>query len=227
MMARLLGVLACVVLLSCGDGRTYGADPDAPQAARVLVMGDSLLAWNRLRGGSVARVLADQIGAPVTDRSISAATYAPTGGPGGIQAQYKPGPWDWVVINGGGNDLLFGCGCLSCDVALDRLITADAVGGVIPETVTRARADGAQVIYVGYLRSPGFTTPVEHCGPVGDRFDQRLAAMAARDPGVHFVPLADLVTVPGDTSYHYLDGIHPSKKGSAAIAARIAGIIQD
>lgn len=225
-MARLFGLLACLLLLSCGDGRTYGADAEDQQAARVLMMGDSLLAWNRLRGGSVGRVLAKQLDAPVNDHSRSAASYAPPGGAGGIQTQYQSGPWDWVVINGGGNDLLFGCGCNACDAELDGLITADATAGVIPATVSRARADGAQVIYVGYLRSPGFTTPVEHCGAVGDRFDQRLARMAARDPGVYFVPLSDLVQVPGDTSYHFVDGIHPSLKGSAAIAARIAAIIK-
>ena len=41
------------------------------------------------------------------------------------------------------------------------------------------------------------------------------------------LPLADLVTKEGDTSYHAMDLVHPSVKGSRAIAARIAALIGD
>lgn len=229
-MMRILALLTLALLISCG-GRTYQPEATTGNAPRILMMGDSLLAWNRLRGGSVARALATRLGEPVTDKSISGATYATreTGEadkPGGIGSQYKPGSWDWVVMNGGGNNLLFGCGCAGCTDELNRLISADGRAGVIPQTVAQARRGGAQVIYTGYLRSPGFTSPVEHCGPIGDQLDQRLALMAARDSGVHFLRLADLVRRPGDTTYHFIDGVHPSLKGSAAIADRLAAIIQ-
>lgn len=49
--------------------------------------------------------------------------------------------------------------------------------------------------------------------------------MAARDSGVHFISLADLVPH-GDRSYHAADMIHPSVKASRAIAARIAAVIR-
>ena len=44
--------------------------------------------------------------------------------------------------------------------------------------------------------------------------------MAEVTEGVTFLPLADLVTKEGDTSYHAMDLVHPSVKGSRAIAAR-------
>ena len=50
--------------------------------------------------------------------------------------------------------------------------------------------------------------------------------MAARDAGVTFVSIADLVP-DGDSSYFAIDMIHPSVKGSRAIADRIAGVIRD
>lgn len=229
-MIRLAAVITLALLIAC-TGRTYQPATAAAEGPRVLIMGDSLLAWNRLRGGSVGRVLSAQLGVPVTDHSISAATFATrnqreTDGQAGIQSQYRGGPWDWVIMNGGGNNLLFGCGCARCEDELDRLISDDGTRGAIPETVARARRDGARVIFTGYLRSPGFTSPVEHCGPLGDRMDQRLARMAGRDPGITFLPLSDLVQRPGDTSYHFIDNVHPSLKGSAAIAARLAAIIR-
>lgn len=227
-MIRFLAVLALFALTAC-DGRTYRPAGGTDDSARILVMGDSLLAWNRLRGGSVARVLAERLGQPVKDNSESAASYDTQGAEavvvGSIQAQYQRGNWDWVIIGGGGNNLLFDCKCGACDGVLDRLVSADGRSGAIPATVARARSRGARVIYSGYLRTPGFSSPVEHCSAIGDRFDQRLAVMAARDPGVTFMPLADLVQRPGDTSFHFPDRVHPSLKGSAAIAGRIAAIM--
>jgi lysophospholipase L1-like esterase len=194
---------------------------------RVLVMGDSLMASNRLKGGAVSDALEKALGTRVKDHSVIGARYfyiLPISGAAGmrIDAQFRGGPWDYVVLNGGGNDLLFGCGCGACKRMLDRLISPDGRKGAIPDLVTEIRKTGARVIYTGYLRTPGVTSPVEACGPLGDRMDARLAKMAAQIDGVSFVPLSDLVTKDGDTSFHSVDLIHPSVKGSHAIAARVA-----
>jgi acyl-CoA thioesterase-1 len=197
---------------------------------RVLVMGDSLMAVNRMAGASVAQALADDLGASVKDHSMLGARYfhkLPISGAAGmrIDAQLRGGPWDYVVMNGGGNDLLFGCGCGACKGVMNRLIAADGSTGAIPRMVRDIRATGARVIYTGYMRTPGVTSPVEHCGPLGDELDRRLAAMAARDEGVQFLLLANLVKVSGDRSYHAFDLVHPSVKGSRAIAAKVAALI--
>jgi hypothetical protein len=80
------------------------------------------------------------------------------------------------------------------------------------------------VIYVGYLRTPGITSPVEHCTDEGAEMDRRVALLAGLDRGVHFLPLADMVPH-GDRSYHAIDLIHPSFKASRQIGQRIAQII--
>lgn len=208
------------------------AGPARAESARlsILVMGDSLMASNRVKGGSVAKALGATLGARVKDRSMFGARYfhlLPISGSAGmrIDAQFRGGPWDYVVMNGGGNDLLLGCGCGACKRMLDRLVSADGRSGAIPDLVSEIRATGAKVIYTGYLRTPGVTSPVESCGPLGDKMDLRLAAMAAAIEGVTFVRLADLVRQDGDTSYHAIDLIHPSIKGSRAIAARVAAAI--
>lgn len=198
--------------------------------ARIIATGDSMLAWNAATGQSVVGVLENQLGMNVVDRSVIGARYhyaLPVSGSLGLRigAQYVDGPWDWVVMNGGGNDLWLGCGCARCDAQLDRLISADGDSGTVFEAVQRARKDGANVVYVGYLRTPGRGSIIDHCRAYGDAFEGRVARMAAQDDGVTFVSIADLVPS-GDLSYHDLDRIHPSPKGSAAIAARIATVIR-
>ncbi|MDR7126321.1 SGNH/GDSL hydrolase family protein [Pseudotabrizicola sp. 4114] len=219
-----MALLALALLFGCGEPVSQGV------GARVLVLGDSMFATNRANNKAVADVLEAELGAKVLDRSVFAARYfhpLPISGAAGMRlsTQYREGDWDWVVMNGGGNDLLLGCGCSLCQGVLDRLVTKDGRGGAIPSFVARIRASGARVVYAGYLRNPGMGTPIKHCGPAGNELDRRLTLMAGFDAGVTFVPMADLVPY-RDTSYHGIDRIHPSYKGSQGIGARIAAVIK-
>lgn len=219
----LLGLLP-VLLAAC----TEAVPTDKP--AHILAMGDSLMSWHGESDAAVSDAMEDILGEQVIDRSVPGArifyNLPVTGAMGmNISKQYRPGAWKWVVLNGGGNDLWFGCACWRCDRKMTRMIAPDGSDGTIPQLVRRIRATGARVIYVGYLRSPGVDSAIEHCRDEGDEFDKRLARMAALDDGVYFVSLADLVPY-GDRSYHWVDMIHPSTKASRAIAERIAAIIR-
>ena len=220
MLKTLLSLMGVLLLLGCGEV----ASPAKP--SRILLLGDSMMATGRGTDSTVAHVLESTLGEEVIDRSVVGARYfyyMPISGLAGLNlpAQFRDGKWDWIVLNGGGNDLLFGCGCWRCDWQIDRLISPDGTKGAIPAFVSKLRATGAQVIYTGYLRNPGVKTPIKGCGPAGNELDRRLAVMDGLDPGTHFLPMSDLVPE-GDTSYHLEDLIHPSPKGSAGIAARIA-----
>ncbi|MFN3721875.1 MAG: SGNH/GDSL hydrolase family protein [Paracoccaceae bacterium] len=219
-----LALLALALLFGCGEPVSQGA------GARVLLIGDSMFANNRANNKAVADVLEAELGAAVLDRSVFAARYfhaLPISGAAGLRltSQYREGDWDWVVMNGGGNDLLLGCGCSLCHGVLNRLVTPDGRGGAIPAYVSRIRAGGARVVYAGYLRNPGMGTPIKHCGPAGNELDRRLTLMAGFDAGVTFVPMADLVPY-RDASFHAIDRIHPSFKGSQGIARRLAAVIK-
>jgi len=87
---------------------------------------------------------------------------------GGISGGYVEGEWEWVGVNGGGNDLWLGCGCTKCRKRMDRMIGEDGGSGQIPRMVSQLRDGGAQVIYLGYLRSPGCGSIIEHCRDDGD-----------------------------------------------------------
>lgn len=198
--------------------------------ARVIATGDSMLAWNAASSRSVVSALEKRLGADVIDRSVVGARYhyvLPVSGSLGLRigSQYASGSWDWAIMNGGGNDLWLGCGCRKCDAQLNRLISADGTSGTVVDSVRKARADGARVIYVGYLRTPGQPSMIDHCRDIGDAYEARLEKMAARDAGITFVSIADLVPH-GDLSFHAADRIHPSPKGSAAIADRIAAVMR-
>lgn len=210
--------------MGCGEAVT------STTQSRILVLGDSMMASNSVANGTVADGIEAALGEEVIDRSVIGARYfylLPLSGAAGLRldAQYRPGKWDFVVLNGGGNDLLFGCGCGKCDGVLNRLVSPDGRTGAIPTFVAKLRASGARVIYVGYLRNPGTATPVKACGPAGNELDRRLGRMAALDSGVDFLAMSDLVPN-GDTSFHQFDRIHPSPKGSRAIAQRIAARIK-
>lgn len=219
-MVRYILLIAMTVLFfGQGDAKAQSGD------LRILLMGDSMMAWNRSGGNSVADAIEASLGVTVTDKSMTAARYfyaLPISGSLGLRLtkQYRPGKWDWVVLNGGGNDLLLGCGCGKCDRMLDRLVSKDGRSGEIPDFVGRIRKGGAQVLYVGYLRNPGIPSPIRSCRPAGNELDRRLAKMAQGRAGVTFLPISDLVPT-GDRSFHSGDMIHPSAKGSRNIAARI------
>lgn len=229
-MRIVLTLFLALFLTACGQNVSDAQSSSKGDQPRVLVLGDSLLASNRLAGASVANALAAQTGAEVLDRSVIGARYfyqLPLTGSAGmrIPAQFRKGDWDVIVVNGGGNDIMFGCGCGKCDKMVNRLVGKDGTTGAIPEFVTSLRETGAKVVFVGYLRTPGFTSQVEQCGPIGDEMDRRLARMDSAMSGVTFLPMSDLVPE-GDHSFHGLDLVHPSAKGSAAIAARIAAAIK-
>lgn len=203
---------------------------DTSKDARILAIGDSMLAWHGVTGRAVPDVIEKQLGEPVQSRAFGGARIRyqlPLSGQLGfsIPKQFKKGDWDWVVMNGGGNDLWLGCGCHACDRRINKMISNTGSNGDIPKLVSRIRNTGAKVLYIGYLRSPGVDAGIDDCRELGDELERRLALMADQNDHIHFLSIADLVPY-GDTSFHGVDMIHPSIKGSAAIAKRAVEIIQ-
>ncbi len=197
---------------------------------RILAIGDSLVAWHKGRGRSIADVVAKSLDEPVRNRAVGGArmiyNLPVTGALGlSIPRQVAKGPWDWVILSGGGNDLWFGCGCSRCDRRIEKMVSADGRKGMVPGLVKRIRNSGAKVVMIGYLRSPGVGSVIESCKDDGDAYEARLSEMADAMQGVYFLSNADLVPH-GDRSFHGGDMIHPSPKGSAAVGARVAELIK-
>lgn len=221
-----LGILlaSIVMLASCGEQLVHN------KGARILAMGDSMMAWHSSTRRSIPDQLEVALQEPVVNRAVSGARVIyglPISGALGmrIASQYVPGDWDWVVVNGGGNDLWLGCGCVFCNGRMNRMIAPDGQSGKIVDMVTNLSDRGTRVIYIGYPRSPGLGSLIEHCKDDGDELERRLALMADARRGVHFLSLRDLVPH-GDRTYHSFDMIHPSLKASKAIGEAVARIIR-
>ncbi len=223
-------VLTALFLALCLTPPAAAEGPGAQTGkARILAIGDSLMTWNRIAQRSIPQVVAAMLREPVQSRANVGAHMIynlPISGALGkrISSQFgvrkDAGSFDWVLVTGGGNDLWLGCGCSRCQRRMAKMISPDGQQGAVPNLMRKIRSTGAQVIYIGYLRSPGYGTLIDHCRNEGDALEARLAMMAKYMPGVHFLSMADLVPH-GDRSYHALDGIHPSQKGSVAIARRV------
>ena len=113
-----------LVLAICMAGSTATAQ----SGTRILAMGDSFFATNGVQNKAIPNVLAQILREPVHNRAVAGARIIyqlPISGSLGfkIEQQYKPRTWDWIVINGGGNDLMLGCGCNKCGARMNKMIS--------------------------------------------------------------------------------------------------------
>ncbi|WP_257898245.1 SGNH/GDSL hydrolase family protein [Roseovarius mucosus] len=207
-------VVALSLLAACGRG--------IPETARIVVAGDSVMAWNRSAGASVADGLQARLGEPVGDVSLSLAQVAGGWSAWNIPTQLEGLRAEWVVLNGGANDLSTGCTCSSCGPVLDRLISDDGKQGAIPDLVANLRARGSQVIWADYYTAPRYAGTA--CEAPYQVLEERLGRIAHADAGVTLVDLDD-VFLPDDLSLFATDRLHPSQKGSARIAGQIAPLL--
>lgn len=201
-------------LMLSGTAHTQAA-ADYPN---ILTIGDSMMVWN-LRNSIPSR-LDRMTNAEVVNRARIGARVLG----GNIESQFFQSDWDIVVVNGGGNDLLFGCGCLRCDRTIERLISSDLQSGAFVDLLTTIRQTVPKVFYVGYLRSPGVNSAIEHCADEGTELEERIRQFMDKHEGMHFVSLVGLVRE-GETVFHSFDMIHPSSYGSHAISMMLLGAI--
>lgn len=206
-------LLSLLLLAACGRG--------VPDQARIVVAGDSVMAWNRSAGASVADQLEARLGEPVGDVSLPLARVTGGAGPLNIPNQLEGITVSHVVLNGGANDLT-SCECGRCGAVLDRLISEDGTQGAIPALVADLRRRGSRVIWADYYTSPKYAGTV--CEPRYKVLEARLGRMAARDAGVTLADMDDALR-PDDLTIFAPDKTHPSQKGSARIAALIAPLL--
>lgn len=218
----LRAVFLCLLAAACAFG---GAPADR---ADVLVMGDSIMTWNRSRGASFPDALSGRLGLPVATRAVPGAALLPGGDTffaGRIPGQVPDGRWDWIVVNGGANDLKSLCGCGRCAGVLDRLVSEDGTRGTWPDLLDALRPRASRgVVVVGYFGpSEAGRGPFAACTDELRALEARLARLAARTDGVRFVDIRPSFT--GPPGHYAPDLTHPSPLGSALIAALVAAEI--
>lgn len=215
-MLRIGLLFLALTLGACGRG--------VPDDARVVVAGDSVMAWNRVEGASVADGLSRALDVPVGDVSLPYASVSGVTGAGPLNIARQVGGLDapWVVVNGGANDLGIGCGRANQGM-LEALITPDGSKGAIPNLVRGLTARGSRVVWADYYTSPKFAGTA--CARLYADMEQRLGRMAAIMPAVLMVDMGDVIAT-SDPAMFDSDRIHPSPEGSRRIAALVAEAIR-
>ena len=192
----------------------------ARTAARIVAIGDSIMAWNREAGASIPDVVGAQLSAEVDNRAVGGAIFLDDNE--GIPAQYVSDAWSWLLLDGGGNDVNDGCGCDDCAVLLDRLLSIDGQTGAIAAFIDQVRATGVKVAFVGYYKLPsGAQFGFDRCGDELATMRARATRMAASREGVIFVDATQAVRAT-DLPLYDNDLVHPSVAGSAAVGQLVA-----
>jgi acyl-CoA thioesterase I len=217
MMRTVLVLCLLMILSSCGLApRQSGGD--------ILVIGDSVMAWNRSSGADIGSVIEAELGREVVSRAalgaqIRAGALGTLGGLS-IPDQLSAGRWNWIVMNGGANDLGFSCGCTRCDAEIDLLISHDGTAGAIPDLIAKARLQQARVLWVGYYQTPN-SSSFRGCRPGLVELERRIAAYVLTREGVFFID-SEYVFEPANPGLLAADRTHPSAAGSAVIGRFIA-----
>jgi acyl-CoA thioesterase I len=190
----------------------------------ILVIGDSVMAWNRSSGADIGSVIEAELGRDVVSRAAFGAQIRASGlralGGLSIPDQLSGDPWNWIVMHGGANDLGFSCDCTRCDAEIDMLISQDGSMGAIPDLITKARRQQARVLWVGYYQTPN-SSSFRGCRPGLVELERRIAVYALMREGVFFFDSEDVFET---TNLGLLaaDRTHPSAAGSAVIGRFIA-----
>lgn len=194
---------------------------EIPGEPVILAIGDSVFAWKNQKCETIPDRVALHLDRETKLNAVNGARMS--GGDYPIHGQLEEGPWEWVIMDGGGNDLNIECECGSdCGPVLDALISEDGATGEIPRLVERALRGGSRVLLYGYYEvgekaNYGF----DECIGEIDELRARQSRVPDHFGGVTFVDGRDAVTLDNPKAYDF-DDVHPSKEGARLVAELIA-----
>ena len=215
----------CLLFFACA-GLTSACDEyEFPEDATMIAVGDSILSWHKEDGDSIPEVAGRQLGSVMGNASEPG---APLLGDDDwtIPNQYREGPWSWVVINGGANDLMDECDCRNCGSVMDRILSADGDSGGLRRLADRAVSEGARVAVVGYMNLLPDSEESPRCNDELDTLRDRQRAMTDSMPDAFFVNAADVMDGTNARMYDD-DKLHPSVRGSRGVGLLLAEIMTE
>ena len=197
------------------------ADRGTIENAKILAIGDSIFEWHIWNQHSVPEQLGRELGISVYNNAISGSLITEET-PTGIRNQYIEGDWEWVVMDGGGNDLNILCQCDKCSE------TQDKVEAVYKEFLQQLlERENLKIIIWGYYGLPekakyGF----DECQDDFEELRRRQKKISDTNERIFFVDGSKEITG-DDKSYFYIDKIHPSRKGTEVIGRQLSEVISN
>ena len=210
--------------------------PDSGEEASILAVGDSIVAMNGQLCQGVAGHAALSLDRYVQDQSVGGRRLDHPDSDDDIMGQYQAGPWEWVVMTGGGNDLLQECSCNAdghdaeaCEQVLDSLVDLDSGTGELLDLLDLVRADesnAATVILLGYYPfTDGSWANFDGCNAYLPELNARYEALAEQEEDLVFLATEELMDLQTQPEHIWIDGIHPSAEGSRALGQLVAEFI--
>lgn len=206
-------VLVSMIFLAC----TYDVDRGNLYGSTLLAIGDSVIEWN-IGHGSVPENIGKIMGVSVYNAAISGSMMT-TGEDWSIPNQFIEQDWEWVIMDGGANDLNELCSCGPCESVQMNLANETA------RLVERIRETGSNVVIWGYYGISSEAEEFGNCNESIEQLSEMQRLLAVETDGVIWVNGKEEIDGT-DLSYYDDDLIHPSLKGGEAIAQQIVNAIQ-
>ncbi|MCB9663605.1 MAG: SGNH/GDSL hydrolase family protein [Alphaproteobacteria bacterium] len=218
LLASLPSLVGC--LSRCPEVAALEGEPS------LLTVGDSLLASHANLCASIPDAVSLELGRPGENRSVGGSRVL--GGDDAIPGQVVAGDWDWVIVDGGGNDLNEVCATDGEAAVIQELVDENGQEGAMPALVDRLVEGGARVALLGYYpMRDGALLGFDDCDAAFAELNQRYTDVAALREGVVFVDLGQAIDPEGTPSAYFLDGVHPSRYGATLAGELVARRIRE
>jgi acyl-CoA thioesterase-1 len=211
--------------------------PDAGAEPGILVVGDSIMASHGQLCQGVAGHAALALERSIEDHSLGGRRLDHPDSDDDVTGQYEPGPWEWVVMTGGGNDLLQECECnveghdeQACWDVMDSLLDAELSSGELLDFLALVEADpshAATVLLLGYYPFMEQSwANFDGCNGYLPELNARYAALAEQREDLIFVSTEATMDLEAHPERIFVDGIHPSVEGAQALGMLVAETIR-
>ena len=213
------------------DGYPGGPDHDPFEEPAILAIGDSILAAHNGLCQSAPHHGGIEVERHVENRAIIGSRMSSVeGSPFDIPNRYlEGGAWEFVVIDGGANDLYAECGCgvpdgdpiPDCSGVVDGIVDLQGQSGEMIDMLEDIRSDPANdatMVLVGYYTLPDDAgSDWDGCNDAMGELSARYQIVADAAADVEFVDPTATMDFIANPDFFMPDNVHPSTYGADAM----------
>jgi len=209
--------------------------PQETRAHKILAVGDSFTAYYSQKVSGCCQSYTDYASIEIDEfiRNEALGGTRLSGGPSPtIPQQYANtmadnGPYDVIILSGGGNDLMKECAVTSQPCSIACADKKEEINDELDALITRMVSDGSHVVMVGGVLMSNFSLSstnswYNECWLLDPASAQ---AYADSHPNVSYVNARDLAN-PDNPADYAVDGVHPSISLTRKIGKRVGSVLE-